>query len=907
MKKHKIIAIVLGMVVLAAFIANAAIQNKPEQRMFPFCLPWDDSEETITSLSHYLEKPAGRLGWVQAGIDGHLYIGEERIKFLGVNICGSAAFPEKDEAERIATRLAKYGVNVVRFHHMDASWESFNMFDRSFGDTRHLNVEALDRLDYFISKLKDNGIYIDLNLLVSRKLTSADGLPSDVNSVDWKDQQVLGFFFDDVRELQKEYARQLLTHYNPYTGLKYSEDSAIAFVEIVNEQGLIQGWLGGALDRLPRVFIDKLTEKWNLFLRHEYGSTENLTESWRGSAGLPQFEMLTNGCFTHGLEGWIVEIQPDASASYEITTETAVNNSLKITVTKAAAAGWHVQFNYPSLFVVAEESYLVRFRARADKQVTINVGVRQAHEPWSTLSNVASITLTYEWNDYEIPLVVSESENNARLDITNLGATATTYQFECFSMMPFKGYSIKEGESLELSSVSIFTLNEFGGRTFNARRDWVKFLYGLEEGYFTEFRNYLKENLNIKSLIIGTIVGCSTPNIMAQMDVIDTHAYWQHPSFPGISWDPNNWYVVNKPMVNSLNESTISSLALKRVYGKPHFVTEYNHPSPNMYDAETVVTLASYAALQDWDGIFLFDYGSRNNWDSEMIRGYFDCDQHPVKMATLITAFMIFIRGDVKPAVRLVTVPLKRQEEVNYIARGKATAWTLIDGSTLGIPSNAPLLYRTAILSEGVFEPENVLSPNDVDVVGSVYPSDNGDLVWDIPSPESGVLLVNTSKSVAVVGFGGGKSHEFGNVVIQPGRTVLGSWGVISLMVMDGTSFKDWNSLLLVATGYTTNNGSIIREYQSGNVLVQGSVDLTQIRRYNGEITCAGSWGQAPTLVEGIPATIKLKISGEIEVWALNNKGERIKQVPVTTQGEYKMFSVNSEYKTIWYEIINKH
>ncbi|MEM3087579.1 MAG: carbohydrate binding domain-containing protein [Candidatus Bathyarchaeia archaeon] len=892
---------------MAAFIANTILQNKPEQRMFPFYLPWDDSENTITSLSHYLDKPAGRLGWVHASTDGHLYVGGERIKFLGVNICGSAVFPEKDEAEKIASRLAKYGVNVVRFHHMDASWESFNIFDRSYGDTRHLNEGALDRLDYFISELKKNGIYVDLNLLVSRRLTSVDSLPSDINSVDWKDQQVLGFFLDEVGELQKEYARQLLTHYNPYTGLSYSEDPAIAFVEIVNEQGLIQGWLGGTLDRLPRVFIDKLTEEWNLFLRNKYGSTTNLIGSWQASAGLPQIEMLTNGYFTHDLEGWIIEVQPDTSASYEVTSETEAINNLRITVTRTGAAGWHVQFNYPSLFVVAEESYLVRFRARADKQVTINVGLRQAHEPWSTLSNVASITLTTEWNDFEVPLVVSESDDNARLDITNLGTTATTYQFACFSMTPFKGYLIKEDESLELSSIRIFTLNEFGGRTLNARRDWVRFLYGLEEKYFTEFRKYLKEDLNIKSLIIGTIVGCSTPNIMAQMDVVDTHAYWQHPSFPGVSWDPNNWYVVNKPMVNSLNASTISSLAAKRVYGKPHFVTEYNHPSPNMYDAETVITLASYAALQDWDGLFLFDYGSRGNWNSKMIRGYFDCDQHPVKMATLIPAYMIFIRGDVKPASELVAVSLKKQDEINYIARGRATAWTLVDGGTLGVPSSAPLLYRTVVLAEGIPEPENMLSHYDVNVAGPVYSSDNGDLVWNISSPDDGVLLVNASKSVAVIGFGGGKSYSFGNVVIEPRRTLLGSWSVISLTVMVGISFNDWNSLLLVATGYTTNNGSVIREYQTGNILVQGSLDLTQIKRYNGEITCANSWGQAPTLVEGVPATIKLKVSNEIEVWALNNKGERTEQVPVTTQGEYKTFSVNFQYKTIWYEIVNKH
>jgi hypothetical protein len=906
MNKQKIFIVVLGVILLTVFIANTMLQSKPKQKLFPFYLPWDDSEETIVSLNHYLDKPAGRLGWVQAGIDGHLYCGGERIKFLGVNICAGAAFPEKEEAEKIAARLAKYGVNVVRFHHMDASWESFNIFDRSYGNTRHLSAEALDRLDYFIASLKENGAYTDLNLLVSRRLTSADGLSSEIDSVDWKDQQVLGFFIDEVQGLQKEYARQLLTHYNSYTGLTYAEDPAVAFVEIVNEQGLIQGWLNGVIDRLPQIYKDQLSEQWNLFLKQKYGSTENLTVSWSEGQGLPQVEMLSNGYFTRSLEGWVVETHEPASTSYEVTSRADENNVLRISVTNPGTAGWHVQFNYPSLAIEAEESYFVRFRARADQPVTVSVGIGQAYDPWSSLSNTVSIDLTTEWKDYEIPLIASESDVNARLSISNLGTTTTTYQFSCFSMKPFKGYSLKEDESLELSSVRIFTLDIFGSRTLNARKDWAEFLYGLEEEYFSEMRRYLKEDLGVQSLIIGTIVGCSTPNIMAQLDVVDTHSYWQHPSFPGVSWDSSNWYVINEPMVNYLNTSTIPGLALKRVYGKPLFVTEYNHPSPNMYDAETVVILATYAALQDWDGIFLFDYGSRDNWDSRMIRSYFDNDQHPLKMASLIPAYMIFVRGDIKPANNLVAETLNEHEEIDFIAKGRANAWTLIDGRTLGIQSYMPLLYRTAILVEGVTEPKRFLTPQEAETTGSVYDSDTGEIVWDISNGDRGVLLVNTSKSVAVIGFGGGKRFNFENVAIEPGKTLLGTWSIMTLSVIDGESFDNWNSLLLVTAGFSTNNGSIIREYQTGNILVTGSVNTSQITQYNGEITCINTWGQAPTLVEGIPGVVWVRTLNDIEVWALNSKGERVQEVPVSTEGEYKVFTIRSEYKTIWYEVTVK-
>ncbi len=905
MIRKRWVLVVAAVALLGVLSSQFLMPKKGEGRLFAFYLPWDHSEETIVSLARRLDKPAGNLGHVYAE-EGHLYVGQKRIRFLGVNICGGAAFPQNEDAEKIASRLAKFGINIVRFHHMDASWETFNIFDKTFGNTRHLNQEALDRLDYFIAQLKENGVYVDLNLLVSRRFTDADGLPSEVDMVDWKDQQVLGFFLDEATDLEKEYALQLLTHLNPYTGLTYAEDPAVAFVEIVNEQGLIHGWLDGVIDRLPQVFKERLREKWNEHLGLKYGSTDNLTIAWGGEPGEPQVELLQNGFFMAGTQGWNTETHNGAQASYHIVDGPDGLKALEVRVSQMGSAGWHVQFNYPGLKIKADDNFLITFRARADRDVTVYVGLRQAHEPWQDLSNTVEIALSDEWKEYEIALVASASEDNARLDITNLGAVTATYQFSAFSMKPFKGYGLKEGESIEDSTIRIFTLSEFGARTVAARKDWVEFLWGLEEGYFTGMRRYLREELGVKSLVIGTIVGCSTPNTMSRLDVIDTHAYWQHPAFPGTPWDPENWYVTNEPMINHLDYSNVAWLALKRVYGKPHIVSEYNHPVPNMYDAETAVTLATYGALQDWDGIFLFDYGSQDNWDTRRIRGYFDIDQHPVKMATLIPAYMMFIRGDVKPANNLVTESLDRQEEVDLISKGRARAWNLPDGGYLGMDPASPLIHRTALTVEGVPELGQSLSPRDVVLFGSVYQSDTNEISWNITDRERGLLLVDTSKTVMVAGFGGGMSFDFRGVVVEPGNTVLDGWSVITLTVVEGVSFTDWGKLLLIAAGYTTNTGMTVSAYENGRTITVGSTAVTQIEKFNGGITCGSSWGAAPTLVEGVPVTVKVKTSMGIEVWALDNVGRRAQQVTVSVQGDYRIFNVGPEYKTIWYEIAVK-
>jgi hypothetical protein len=89
-----------------------------------------------------------------------------------------------------------------------------------------LSKKQLDKLDYLIYQLKIRGIYIDINLLVSRHFTEADGI---------KHAKELGMaakpasmFDPKLIELQKQYAKNLLTHLNPYTKLRYCDDPAIA-------------------------------------------------------------------------------------------------------------------------------------------------------------------------------------------------------------------------------------------------------------------------------------------------------------------------------------------------------------------------------------------------------------------------------------------------------------------------------------------------------------------------------------------------------------------------------------------------------------------------------------------------------------------------------------------------------
>ena len=152
-----------------------------------------------------------------------------------------------------------------------------SLFARGRDDTRALDPKQLDTLDYFVAELKKRGIYTDLNLNVGRIYRQGDGV---------RDYEYLGlakvvnYFDQQVQMLHKEYARQLLTHRNPYTGAEYRHEPAVAIVELVNENSIVEAWFS---DRL----LGKNTQK-------NPGTWTDIT-AWYAEAADGQVQPLAQG------------------------------------------------------------------------------------------------------------------------------------------------------------------------------------------------------------------------------------------------------------------------------------------------------------------------------------------------------------------------------------------------------------------------------------------------------------------------------------------------------------------------------------------------------------------------------------------------------------------------------------
>ena len=208
------------------------------KQYFPYPFFHDDVPIDI-SFGFEDEKPAGKHGFL--GIKGRKFVFEDgtEMKFWGTNFNGAGCFPDHAYAEVLARRMAKLGINIIRFHQLDAEWHTPNIFRFTKGKRvtdAALDPESMDRLDYLIYCLKNEGIYVYLDMITYRKFRSDEGV-ENAHALGDAGKPV-SVFSRRLIDLQKEFCRDIWLHENPYTKLAYRDDPVIILTEIANENEL---------------------------------------------------------------------------------------------------------------------------------------------------------------------------------------------------------------------------------------------------------------------------------------------------------------------------------------------------------------------------------------------------------------------------------------------------------------------------------------------------------------------------------------------------------------------------------------------------------------------------------------------------------------------------------------------
>lgn len=846
---------------------GAAETTQPTDSGFPFVIPYEMPDGGVTDASD-LNTPIGAQQRIVAK-SGHFYDQTgKRVRFVGVNMAAGAAFPTRENAPIVARRLRHFGVNLVRLHHMDAHWSVPNLFyfeGNSYGKSiRKLDPRSLERLDFFVSELKNNGIYVDLNLHVSREWRTVDGFPDGDKAPDLG--KVIAYSDAKAIEFQREFAREMLTRKNPYTNQRYADDPVVAVVELNNEDSLV----GNGGTGLAPFYRAELQTEWNAFLKRRYGNTQKLLAAWNTGVKPLGSELLKNGRLESGDSSWVKEAQGASGMNFVVESVAGQTNApegraLHITSIKPDGTNWHLQLHQVGLTMTPGETYTLSFAARADKARPVGLGTRLHKAPWSMIGLDTTIGLDTRWKRYSYTFVVNDKAepNSNRISFT-LGDNDGDVYLADLSLRPGGGgISIEAGQSVEKGNVDL------PGVSGNAPgRDYVAYLMEVEDKYAQGLKELIQKEVGSKALVscsqasYGGIAGVWRES---RMDWVDMHSYWQHPSFPGRAFDLNEYRIENKPMVRSEGAGTLDGLAMHRVAGMPFTVSEYDHPAPNEWAAEMIPTTFAYAAWQDWDGVFVFDYSPSREGK---IMAFFDNAQHPAKVAFLPFAARLFRTGGLTPAQATMTLTVPSAQVATLKAQGTDYAFW---------PNTPGKDFRTTRAALR-FDPK--AEKRTVERTGNQ--TDTPGFKW-----EGDIVQVDAPAAKALIGFIGGKKAEVTGFRAEMDSSVR-NFAAVTLVSRDNKPILQSGSLLLTVADKAENPGL----------------------EWNTERTFAkNSWSSGPVRAWSPTGTVTIRLGDpaakSVTVWALGADGKRGKEIPATLTdgGKALTLRVSPDNQTLWYEI----
>lgn len=233
--------------------------------------PFDTA--ALLDLRRLNEPTAGGQGFVTADGDDLRLGSGETARFWGVNVNSNHAGQNRRSVDYLARRLAKLGVNIVRFHSP--------LFDGT-GDPARLDARKLDDLLYLVAAMKEAGIYTEISFYFPlwfdiRPHYGIDGY----DTIENKRPFALLYFDDRMQHIHREWLRQLLTTTNPYTGSRLADEPAVAVVEIVNEDSFF--FWTFTKRNVPAVHWARVESIYAGWLTGRYGSVAAAAEAWGGT------------------------------------------------------------------------------------------------------------------------------------------------------------------------------------------------------------------------------------------------------------------------------------------------------------------------------------------------------------------------------------------------------------------------------------------------------------------------------------------------------------------------------------------------------------------------------------------------------------------------------------------------
>ncbi|MBK9578556.1 MAG: carbohydrate binding domain-containing protein [Fibrobacteres bacterium] len=869
---HKSIAILLTLA------TSALCASVDHTGWFPFYIPWNDTSRNVTDASGSVETPAGARGFVQVGSDGHFqYQDGSRARFSGFVSVAQANFPDSADAPLIAAHLRRFGVNFMRVHLTDVDGV-YGLFANSTNNTSDLDPVKLRKMDWFMKCLRDQGIYVNFCVQSGRIFKAGDGIPAPIT----QNQSKMSSLYDPrLIQLQKGLAASLANHVNPYTGLAYKNDPAVASWELTNENSLFQGWLswaGASWDSLSAsnpagmdpYYTKELDTLWSRWLTTKYATDSAVSTAWSGTSASAT-NLVSNPSFETGTTGWNWWADPASSAEMTVNRRAggyAGTYGLSVLMDAQGAKVYDANVNYSGMTVSQGTSYRLRFWTKGTEATTVAAEfLKEAVWTWYGSS---TCTVDTTWTPCETYFTAPANiVDSLRFNI-DFGFTKGTVRIDSVSFVPYGGNGLGSGESIASFSVNRSKRSTVGSLADSRAKDEARFYYDLEGRYIDALRSYLKDSLGVRVPVTFTNnwYGLASIASQARADYMDAHWYWQHPDFPN-GWSATDYTIGNTPMVKDANGGTVAQFSWVRVAGKPFMASEYNHPFPNQYLCETPAFYFGYLGFLDADGALLhayIDYSLhyKDTWNDQ----FFNVGTNPVLMTQLPLA-RLFRQGLVKPSVSQTTVDVT-ESDWSGSAKKFQDGWPL-PGSANAFLSTPMRWGNFAATASTV---TNFVSP------GSRATSNTQELDWD---RTNGILRTDNPWWQGAVGYLVGGSTTSRMSVSGIKTTAGRDFAAIHLVSADTLPIGTTRRMLLLTSARVENKSQVWNASFNALTRIYATGDTTVCEPVTGRVA------------------LRLGRTDSVSIWTLDSRGSRLAALPLVRSGDSIIVSLPGT--TLWYEV----
>lgn len=401
------------------------------------------------------------------------------------------------------------------------------------------------------------------------------------------------------------------------------------------------------------------------------------------------------------------------------------------------------------------------------------------------------------------------------------------------------------------------------GRVDSSDRVFASFLHELQSKCLDEQMRFVKEELKLKTLVTSLNYINAVPLALQRdkFDLVDNHAYFDHPSFPEKKWQAPFGYRQESAITRMA--SVPARMMPTRVFGKPFMVTEFNYCNPNIHRAEGGPVIGAYSALQDWDALYRFAWSHSSASMTKLTPAAgFDAVNDPMAQLSDRISIAMFVRGDFSPAKQkfayMVSPDIfKGNDPLNFPSAFEH----------LGLIAQTGSAVEGGKLPPGVtpISPDNATKPQSLADKNIAKLWQNAISERKAVSSTGGITLDAVNKTFAA------KSPRSESITLAKGALSAGIMSVknasgfqsVSAIAMDGRELADSKSIMII---HLTN------------------VANTKMHFGNERKTLLKDRGELPLLIQRATAMVELGVPAEFKVDALSADGGVLGQVKGTLE-----------------------